>query len=116
MTDSKSKDDESEQVNKRESTYSIDASVDGVSVSVSSGDKEWVEKMFRKALEQVVAEKDDASRVYRTWGKAGSLLVQSSADSPDAAREQWESIWSQMLADVEELSEKEREKAGLARQ
>lgn len=99
-----------------EDVFRIEASVDDIDLSVEAPDEEWVERKFTESLDllQEVSEEDD--EVYHVEAGAGWLMAHAHGDSPEEAKESWEEIWDRMLDDVEDLSDGEREQAGIARQ
>ncbi|AGM11951.1 hypothetical protein DNAM5_92 [Haloarcula californiae tailed virus 1] len=61
-------------------------------------------------------ESDEAEpETFEVSGGAGWLMAEAEGETPDEAYEVWERMWDRMLSDVEELSEREREQAGLSR-
>lgn len=95
--------------------YEIDAQAGDVQLTVSGPDEEWVDKEFDEKLERL-EELSDMSDHHHVEAGAGWLMANASAESPEEAMAIWLDMWERMLEDVEELSGKEREQAGLARQ
>lgn len=103
-----------------ETTYTADVSVGAVSVSVEGDDPEEVcdlldEKLdtaVDKAHELGVHEQDET---FHVEAGAGWLIAHGDGNTPAEAVEHWEYMWDRMMDDVEELTEKQREQAGLSR-
>jgi predicted RNase H-like HicB family nuclease len=101
--------------------YEVSLSVGQIDVSASGEDPEEVERLADEKLEDGVEiarelgiHEDDET--YHVEAGAGWLIAHGDGETPEEALAQWEAMWERMLSDVEELSDKEREQAGLARQ
>lgn len=60
-------------------------------------------------------EEDSEEKKYEVSAGAGWLMAEVEAEDPEEAYEIWERMWDKMLEDVSDLSEREREQAGLTR-
>lgn len=98
-----------------EETYILDIDINGVSMSVESHDQEWVDKKFEEVYERLEENGHFEDDTYHAEASAGWLMAHIDGNSPEEAVAMWEEMWVRMLEDVEELSESEREQAGLAR-
>lgn len=95
--------------------FKIQAQAHSLELTVAGGDAEWVEDTFDDKLLDMVKVLEEEGN-FHIEGGAGWLMAHAHGQSPEEAYEQWESMWDRMLEDVEELSEQEREQAGLSRQ
>jgi hypothetical protein len=60
-------------------------------------------------------DEDGDEETYELKAGAGWMTAEAEAQSPDEAYELWERAWERMLSDVEAMTEKERERAGVRR-
>lgn len=60
-------------------------------------------------------EEEQEEQSFEVSGGAGWLMAEAEAESPEEAYAVWEQMWERMLDDVSELSDREREQAGLKR-
>jgi len=95
----------------------IDASVseEGISLKVSGQDAEWVDEKFDEKLEELEQIQQQEPSHYHVAAGAGWLMAETSAESPEEAMAIWMDMWDRMLEDVEELSDRQRQQAGLTR-
>lgn len=107
--------EDSENDTEAEIEYQINSSVDEIDLCVSGPDEEWVEETFDEKMDRLeeIADEDDQ---YHVEAGAGWLMAHANADSPEEAMAIWLDMWERMLDDVEDLSNQEREQAGLTRQ
>lgn len=96
-------------------TNSIEASYQGIDLKVDGADPEWVEEMFDDKLDELNELQEDL-RSFHVEAGAGWLMAHGEADTPEEAYALWLDMWERMIEDVEELSDQEREQAGLTRQ
>ena len=103
-----------------EVTFTAEASVGDVSVSVEADDPEEASDLLDEKLDTAVAKArelgvHDEDKTYHIEGGAGWMVAHGDGDTPEDAFEKWEAMWSRMLEDVEQLSDREREQAGMMR-
>lgn len=96
--------------------YQINSSVDEIDLCVSGPDEEWVEETFDDKMDRLEDIAEDEEDQYHVEAGAGWLMAHANADSPEEAMAIWLDMWERMLDDVEDLSDQEREQAGLSRQ
>lgn len=100
--------------------FSVSASIGVVSLSVEGNNEEEVSAMFDEKLDRVMATAAkngvyEDNRSYQLGGGAGWLNSNVEADSPEEAFELWLRQWEQMITTTENLTERQREQAGMTR-
>lgn len=107
--------DGSEQPQQPPDEYKIDASVGDIDLSVSGEDEEWVNDTFNAKLELLREIQAEQAEHHHVGAGAGWMSAEVSADSPEEAMAIWLDMWERMLEDIDELSDRQREQAGLSR-
>lgn len=99
--------------------YSASVTVGQVTVEASGEEVAEVERLIDEKMEEAVQHAKDlgiySEQSFHVEAGAGWLIAHGDGETPEEALAQWEAMWERMLSDVEELSDKEREQAGLAR-
>lgn len=98
-----------------EEKYEIDVNLNGDSIRVSGNDPDWVEEQFDDKLEEVISEQEEDEQHFHMGAGAGWLMAEASGESPDEAFGLWLDMWEQIIEDTGELTERQRQQAGLTR-